>query len=333
MDISSYISELLFEHDCVIIPNFGGFICNYKPADIHPIQNTVSPPAKAISFNRNLQTNDGLLVNYIANTQSISFDTAADLVTGWVSSSKNLLKKKEDLFLKKIGKFSTDFEGNLQFAPTEEVNYLKTSFALRTITAEPIIRTKQIDFTEKFKYETKQAAASPRRVWSIAASVLLVVTLVALAELMWMGSAIKPIQIDQAGICSLFTNIFKAPQVEVPVETKNTTAAIDTTVNEEVEVVDSLPIVEPLSNPEIITTEPIAGAHTYYIVIGAFTEEKNIEAAKLRLQQKFSDSVILEERVGRLTKLGYSAGSNFSRAKEELATAQAEDASYWLLKK
>jgi len=48
MDISSYISELLFEHDCVIIPNFGGFICNYKPADIHPIQNTVSPPAKAI---------------------------------------------------------------------------------------------------------------------------------------------------------------------------------------------------------------------------------------------------------------------------------------------
>ena len=207
MDISSYISELLFEHDCVIIPNFGGFICNYKPADIHPIQNTISPPGKAVSFNRNLQSNDGLLINHVAKTLGVSFDAAAELVGNWVTSSKHLLKKKEDLFLKKIGKFSNDFEGNLQFAPSEEVNYLKTSFGLRTITVEPIIRHKQIDYTEKFKYETKSATTNPRRVWSIAASVLLVVCLVALAELMWMGAEIKPTHTDQAGICSLITHL------------------------------------------------------------------------------------------------------------------------------
>ena len=30
--ISKYISELLFLHDCVIIPQFGGFIGNNKSA-------------------------------------------------------------------------------------------------------------------------------------------------------------------------------------------------------------------------------------------------------------------------------------------------------------
>lgn len=335
MDISSYISELLFEHDCVIIPNFGGFICNYRPADIHPVLNTISPPSKAVSFNRNLQSNDGLLVNYISNTLSISFDAATDLVNNWVSSSKNLLRKKEDLFLKKIGRFSVDFEGNVQFAPVEDVNYLKTSFGLRTITAEPIIRTKQIDFTEKFKYETKQPVTK-RRAWSIAASVLLIVSLVVFAELLWMGAEIKPLHVDEAGICSLFTHIFKSPAPEaevtpVPVESKNEPVINTTTPVTVQPVVDSVDVTAK-ENASVQPT-PALDEHTYYIVIGAFAEEKNIEAAKLRLQQKFPDSIILVEKTNRLTKLGYSVGSNLSRAKEELATAQAEDSNYWLLKK
>lgn len=345
MDISSYISELLFEHDCVIIPNFGGFICNYKAADIHPVLNTISPPCKAISFNRNLQSNDGLLINHIARAQHISFDSAFEIVNNWVSSSKHLLKKKEDLYLTRVGKFSNDFEGNLQFAPASEVNYLKTSFGLRTLTVEPIVREKQIDFTEKFKYETK-TTATPRRVWSIAASVLLVVCLIALAELMWMGSTVNTGHIDQAGICSLLTHPFsRNTQPEItpaPVPVEHTTVTVaDTTSSAQVVVDTTLTAAMDITPPadenttpvEPTTTKTPTSGHTYYIVIGAFTEQKNIEAAKERLQAKYPDSVILVEKAGRLTKLGYSVGGNFYKAKEELATAQVEDSSYWLLKK
>ncbi len=349
MDISSYISELLFEHDCVIIPNFGGFICNYKPADIHPVLNTISPPSKAISFNKNLQSNDGLLVNYISNAQNISFDAALDIVSSWVYSSKHLLKKSEVLWLKKIGKFSNDIEGNLQFAPFDEVNYLKASFGLKTITAEPILRGKQIDFTEKFIQETKHPV-STRRVWSIAASVLLVVCLVALAELMWMGAEIKPLHVDEAGICSLFTHIFKAPEPEikpVPIEVETKITVTPPVVQQTETVVDS----SALATAEVVNDNAtvinnagakadtyippasVAGEHTYYVIVGAFMEEGNIAAAKQRLQQKYPDSVILVEKGNRLTRLGYSVGSNFYRAKTELATAQAEDANYWLMKK
>ena len=57
--ISKYISELLFLHDCVIIPEFGGFVGNNKSAVLNEITRTISPPSKEILFNLNLQTNDG----------------------------------------------------------------------------------------------------------------------------------------------------------------------------------------------------------------------------------------------------------------------------------
>ena len=71
-----YISDLLFLHDCVIIPDFGGFICNYKSAYIDENSGIICPPTKDILFNRNLIHNDGLLVNWIAAKENISYDRA-----------------------------------------------------------------------------------------------------------------------------------------------------------------------------------------------------------------------------------------------------------------
>lgn len=54
--IEKYISELLYQYDCVIIPGFGGFIGNYSPALIDPIYHTFHPPYKSLLFNINLKT-------------------------------------------------------------------------------------------------------------------------------------------------------------------------------------------------------------------------------------------------------------------------------------
>ena len=70
MDITAFIRELLFGHDCVIIPGFGGFIGNYNPAHIDKNSGTFYPPVKQISFNRNLNHNDGLLVGRISGSSN-----------------------------------------------------------------------------------------------------------------------------------------------------------------------------------------------------------------------------------------------------------------------
>ena len=51
MNIETYISDLLYRHDCVIIPGLGGIITNYRSAQIHPVSHKLQPPSKSIRFN------------------------------------------------------------------------------------------------------------------------------------------------------------------------------------------------------------------------------------------------------------------------------------------
>ena len=66
MTIANYLKDLLYRYDCVIVPNFGGFITNNTSAQIHRSTHTFYPPSKQVGFNVNLSYNDGLLANYIA---------------------------------------------------------------------------------------------------------------------------------------------------------------------------------------------------------------------------------------------------------------------------
>ncbi len=50
-----YISELLFLHDCVIVPEFGGFVGNRKPAQLNKTTGGLTPPSKQVLFNTNLK--------------------------------------------------------------------------------------------------------------------------------------------------------------------------------------------------------------------------------------------------------------------------------------
>ncbi len=60
--ITQLISELLYRHDCVIVPGFGGFVSRSHSAGFNKGNNLLFPPAKHILFNRNLIHNDGLLI-------------------------------------------------------------------------------------------------------------------------------------------------------------------------------------------------------------------------------------------------------------------------------
>jgi len=105
MGIEDYIKDLLYRYDCVIIPNFGGFVTNRVSAKIHEDSNTFYPPTKQVGFNVNLIHNDGLLANYIASSENISFDQATSKIKGTVSEWNKLIKTTS-LPIKNIGSFS-----------------------------------------------------------------------------------------------------------------------------------------------------------------------------------------------------------------------------------
>jgi hypothetical protein len=325
MDISKYIAELLFEHDCVIIPGFGGFVCNYKAAEIDPVQNTIAPPCKAISFNKNLRTNDGLLLNYIANRENTSFDEAFVSVYAWVSSSKGLLERSEEVRINKVGILNNNIEDNLQFTPDESVNYLKSSFGLQTLTALPVIRKKAAKPAVENKPVVKEMKPVPTNYWRIAATLFLLAAMASVIQLMRSGIEIKPLHLEEASVMNTVSRLFGTSEPELkPVAVEVISPAVSIEKEEpttEVAIENTIPQV---------TKEP---STAYYIVVGAFAEQKNITSATEQLKEKHPGAEILVEKGAHLTKVGFSAGNNLYEATALLRTAQKEDETYWLLKK
>lgn len=127
MTLATYISDLLYRYECVIIPNFGGFITNTISARINEQTHAFYPPMKQITFNKHLQNNDGLLANYVASVNGISFDDALLFIQEEVADLKTNLK--EGVTLENIGSFSKNDAGILVFEPLETVNYLTESYA------------------------------------------------------------------------------------------------------------------------------------------------------------------------------------------------------------
>ena len=138
--IDRYISELLFDHDCVILPGFGGFLTNYSGARIHPIKHSFHPPARSIVFNANLRTNDGLLIDHIARAKKISYNEASALVKDHSTSCLHELEAGNTIHFKHIGSCHLGKEKNLIFDPDTSSNYLADAFGLPSFVSPAIRR-------------------------------------------------------------------------------------------------------------------------------------------------------------------------------------------------
>ena len=171
MKMETYISDLLYRHDCVIIPGLGGLITNYRSAQIHPVSHTFRPPSKSIRFNVNLKEDDGLLANYVSSCETISFASAQSKIKRFVFSIQNDLEHKKEARLPKIGLLSVDINGIISFEPDLKVNYLPDAFGLEAIQSPAILRkSKGIDVSKQIYQGAKSIQAQKTSFnWKVAA--------------------------------------------------------------------------------------------------------------------------------------------------------------------
>jgi hypothetical protein len=76
MQLETFISDLLYRYECVIVPDFGAFLTERQSATVNETTNSFYPPRKIIAFNEQIQNNDGLLARYIADVEKIPFEVA-----------------------------------------------------------------------------------------------------------------------------------------------------------------------------------------------------------------------------------------------------------------
>jgi len=136
VEISQYIKEILLLNDCVIIPDFGGFVANYKPAMIE--NNRFFPPTKEIAFNNKLISNDGLLINYISEAEGVDYFSAKQKLDSFVEGTMLNLERNRNVYFEGVGYLHYDSRENLQFEPQLKQNLLVESYGLQNFSYEKL---------------------------------------------------------------------------------------------------------------------------------------------------------------------------------------------------
>ena len=100
-----------------------------------------------------MQSNDGLLINAVAESLSLTYKEAEEKVFEFSKHCNETLLNNKSLILKNLGRLETDEKEKIQFQPYLNKNYLLKSFGLQTLSLEPIHRLKENAETVKEDYQ------------------------------------------------------------------------------------------------------------------------------------------------------------------------------------
>jgi len=351
MAIERDLHDLLFCHDCVIVPHWGGFLTHYRPARLDEARKVIHPPGKDLSFNRHLVRNDGLLADHLAKREGIGFDQATERIEAAVNGWRETLDRSGRLELDRVGIFYRDGENNLQFDPDRRANYHKDSFGLRPLTAVPVEVVKQVAAVKEpavraLPLEAPVEERKRRFPWAVAAGIAAVLIGTA-AVLAYRGSAVldAPWQ-GMAGWESRPSPNYIAPAeagfapVTVPDAFRMPDA--DSGVHEVVlDAEADVRVMVDFSKPEIaaadtthvaIAVKPMLDASLrFHVIGGCFAQPENADRMLHELLAQGFPARRLRQR-GELHPVAYGSYATRSEALSAMAEVRAANGrSAWLL--
>ncbi|MBL7965804.1 MAG: SPOR domain-containing protein [Prolixibacteraceae bacterium] len=255
MEISQYIKELLLLNDCVIIPDFGGFVANYKPASIE--NNQFFPPAKEVAFNNKLTSNDGLLVNYISDVEGIGYFEARQKLENFVEETQLNLERNRNVYFEGVGYLHYDSRENLQFEPQLKQNLLVESYGLQNFSYEKLYQRQMPKPAFKVEYrEPVPVVFQKRKLQKLVVAVPLL-----------MAMALIPMKNNKEYLSKSDMGLWDAIMQSAPVVSTNPTEQTPADFTSEIV---SQPVVEM----------------KYFIIGGSFRSEENANKYLEQLKQQ-----------------------------------------------
>lgn len=327
--ISDHIRLLLHDHDCVVIPGLGGFIQNRFGASFDRTENKFYSHRNVPLFNKQLQSNDGLLAAALVKSQSYSYADALKEIQRFVDQVKESQVEKRPYPLSGLGVFETNHEGQLAFFPDKNCNVSKHSYGLAPLALHPISRNnkKQRPALAPIRKRSKRWIATMSFILFLSVSAWLVKDHSDFQNVQW--SAINP-----------FSELWEKPSEPITGENVGTMESIITEpeINQE-ELTDSIQEAptEETENQEFPLVEaPVVETHSadsvYYIVVGAFQVEKNALSYSKELQTKGYPSGTYAEGNSPLVRVTAETHSNRLSAEKRLTKIQNEiNRGAWIL--
>lgn len=298
MEVFKQIKQLLYRYECVILPGFGAFITRNHSAVIQA-DGTLIPPGKTVFFNRQLQTNDGLLAHHLAHSEGMTYELALEKIRIFSARLLENLDQNSIIDCAPLGHFEVKEHGILRFEATEQMNLAIKSFGLTSVLTHPINRAD----SNTPVIPINSANTRLQNIWKYAA-----VGLIALS----LGGYGATYRYNQS-VMAYNESLEAQAQVFVQEQIQQATFS-------------------PNIDPAIISITVEAPKAPYHIVAGAFRIEENaIRKVALLKKQGYPARVIGQNKYG-LHQVVFASYSDRPEALNALSQIRAtENKEAWLL--
>ncbi len=344
MDISLSLVELLRLHDCVIIPDLGGFIANYRPAEMDLASNKFFPPKKEIVFSSKLNKNDGLLVSHICETEGLGYFEARKVVSEYTDEAWSKLENGEILEFPSIGSLRFDKNDKLIFEPAVLENLLLDTFGMEDFHFSELTRIEPLPVKQVFRdKEAVRPVFASRKVKRVllAIPVVLALALIPVARMtMNDGNLMNP----QTSAAASLPIDESAPVIAPTLSDldENTPAEIGNTITHENALTGTaIPATSEMAAPankteetpvqsQVVNTAPSKGK--YHLIGGCFKSRENADKLVALMAQKGFQPEIetLKSGAFRVTIQSYSDRKEAMLALDSLQEAEPQ-AGYWMM--
>jgi len=328
--ISEHIRLLLHQNDCVVVPGLGGFILNQLPAGYDEKEKRYYPSRALPFFNKQLQSNDGLLAAALVRSEKYDYQSAIKEIQRFVEIVKDSLSDKREYSMPGLGEFQSNHEGQITFFPDKESNTSVESYGLDSLAIEPLVKPSQLQ---------RKALAPIRkksRSWITMAASLCIIALGAY----FINQSVQTPFGAQWGALNPFKShetiapVKEVEEVTAPVkeelETETTENASTETAPIAEETIETVPITETEINTE--TNTIYATDSVYYIVVGAFNSSRNAARYERSLKKTGFSACSYSEEEGAMIRVCAEKHSKRFEAQERLSFIQAEaNPKAWIL--
>ncbi|GAB3012616.1 HU domain-containing protein [Spirosoma pulveris] len=143
--VNEYLKKLLYQYDCVVVPELGAFLTHYQPAAFTEASGLYLPPRKRIAFNEALRFDDGILANYIMLHEPLTREGAQRHISQFVSELRKEVETAGRFEIESIGTFTYNDENRLQFDPSFRHNFFGEAYGMSAVSTQLVNRKPQLE--------------------------------------------------------------------------------------------------------------------------------------------------------------------------------------------
>lgn len=124
------IIKVITEHECAVVPGFGGFILRRNPGMFNVFSGELKASTAILYFNAEIKEDDGLVATALKELTGLNYKNCQSLISAWKDDLHAIAVEKGHYSILPLGNFHKNTQGGLFFVSSPSLNLDPYSFGL-----------------------------------------------------------------------------------------------------------------------------------------------------------------------------------------------------------